>query len=106
MKILLPKLRSQKGAAVVGCALVASTLFAIVVTPPWFSGAWVLLGVLAASRVLVKDIQVKVPFEGFPSKGTLVTVDVAIGSRTSFGNLFPKLSGLPLRAACTMRREI
>jgi hypothetical protein len=62
--------------------------------------------VLHASRIPDKDITVEVAFDGSPSMGTPLTVSVIVTFHTSFGNLFPKLSELPLKAACSMRREI
>jgi len=61
---------------------------------------------LLASRIPDEDIQVDVAFSGSPTQGTPITVNVIVTFHTSFGNLFPKLDELPLRAACTMRREI
>jgi len=61
---------------------------------------------LQASRIPDEDIEVEVNYPGSPIKGTPITVDVQVTFHTSFGNLFPRLDELPLRASCTMRREI
>ncbi len=62
---------------------------------------------LSASQIPDGDIHVDIVFDsGSPAKGEPVTVNVIIDFHTSFGNLFPKLDELPLRASCSMRREV
>ena len=61
---------------------------------------------LIASRIPDQDIQVDVTYGSTPTKGTPIEVDVVVVFHTSFGHLFPRLDELPLRASCTMRREI
>ncbi|KPJ59848.1 MAG: hypothetical protein AMJ46_09465 [Latescibacteria bacterium DG_63] len=61
---------------------------------------------LNASQIPDGDIHVDVDLGGgSPSLGDPITVNVIIDFHTSFGNLFPKLDELPLRASCSMRRE-
>jgi Flp pilus assembly protein TadG len=62
--------------------------------------------VLNVSRIPDEDIQVEVAFGGSSSIGTPITANVIVTFLTSFGNLFPKLNELPLRAACSMRTEV
>jgi Flp pilus assembly protein TadG len=62
--------------------------------------------VLLASRIPDEDIQVQVAFGGSPSIGTPITVSVITSFHTPFGNLFPRSKEVPLKAACSMRREI
>lgn len=61
---------------------------------------------LQASHIPDQDVTVDVNYGGTPTKGTPIRVDVTVIFHTSFGNLFPRLDELPLRASCTMRREI
>ena len=62
--------------------------------------------VLEDAMIPAADVQVNVVYEGTPSIGDHVTVDVIVAFHTSFANLFPRLDELPLRASCSMRREI
>ncbi len=62
--------------------------------------------VLYDSHIPDDDIQVNVVLEGTPSIGVPVTVNVIVAFHTSFAHLFPRLDELPLRASCSMRREI
>jgi Flp pilus assembly pilin Flp len=63
--------------------------------------------VLSASQIPGGDIHVDVDLgSGSPSLGDPITINVIIDFHTSFGNLFPRLDELPLRASCSMRREI
>ncbi|UCF78267.1 MAG: pilus assembly protein [Candidatus Eiseniibacteriota bacterium] len=63
--------------------------------------------VLIASQIPDGDIHVDVVFDtGSPAKGEPFTVNVVVDFHTSFGNLFPRLDELPLKASCSMRREI
>ncbi|MFH0778661.1 MAG: hypothetical protein V2A71_08525, partial [Candidatus Eisenbacteria bacterium] len=63
--------------------------------------------VLHASNIPDADIQVDIDTGGVnPSKGDPVTVIVIVSFHASFANLFPRLDELPLRASCSMRREI
>ncbi|MBN1504298.1 MAG: pilus assembly protein [Candidatus Eisenbacteria bacterium] len=62
---------------------------------------------LYESRIPDEDIQVNVVIEGgTPSIGVPVIVDVIVTFHTSFAHLFPRLGELPLKASCSMRREI
>lgn len=59
------------------------------------------------AKIPDEDIQdVNVYYEGTPSIGVPITVNVVVAFHTSFGNLFPRLDELPLRASCSMNREI
>jgi Flp pilus assembly protein TadG len=62
--------------------------------------------VLHESNIPDEDIQVNVDLGEGPSIGNPVTVNVIVAFHTSFAHLFPKLDELPLRASCSMRREI
>jgi hypothetical protein len=63
--------------------------------------------VLGASQIPDGDIHVDVDLgSGSPSLGDPITINVIIDFHTTFGNLFPRLDELPLRASCSMRREI
>jgi Flp pilus assembly protein TadG len=63
--------------------------------------------VLYDSNIADGDIKdVTVNFDGTPSIGVPITVNVIVTFHTSFANLFPKLDELSLSASCTMRREI
>ncbi len=62
--------------------------------------------VLHDSNIPDEDIQVNVDLGEGPSIGNAVTVNVIVAFHTSFAHLFPKLDELPLRASCSMRREI
>jgi Flp pilus assembly pilin Flp len=62
--------------------------------------------VLHASHIPDEDIHAQVAFGGSPSIGTPITISVIASFRTPFGNLFPRSKELPLKAACSMRREI
>jgi Flp pilus assembly pilin Flp len=62
---------------------------------------------LDASQIPDGDIHVDVDLgSGSPGLGDPITISVVIDFHTTFGNLFPRLDELPLRASCSMRREI
>jgi len=62
--------------------------------------------VLYEARIPDEDITVNVELDEPPAIGVPVTVTVTVAFHTSFANLFPRLNELPLRASCSMRREI
>jgi len=62
--------------------------------------------VLHRDNVPDEDIEVDFDLPETPTIGDVVTVNVSVAFHTSFAHLFPKLDELPLRASCSMRREI
>lgn len=62
--------------------------------------------VLNDSNIPDEDIQVSVVLNGTPSIGQPIRIDVIVAFHTSFAHLFPRLDELPLKASCSMRREI
>jgi Flp pilus assembly protein TadG len=63
--------------------------------------------VLSASSIPAGDIEkIEIDLSQSPTMGTPITVRVEVTFHSFFGDLFPRLNNLSLKAACCMRREI
>jgi Flp pilus assembly protein TadG len=62
--------------------------------------------VLDDAHIPAEDVEVDIVVGETPSVGDPVTVNVTVAFHTSFAHLFPRLDELPLRASCSMLREI